>query len=308
MKNISLRVPVMLLCALVAPWGSVAAATDCGIATTLKGKDGVALPARKFSDGSIAVRAPLAVNPDGGAASYTVGDHGFTYIANGLARWRAGKREGCDAACSAAFKAAEAAGFKDGTDEFCVFAMEVGPIEPGRVTVPCAGGTVVGNGKGRPLPGERLKSIAGVQVQAYRSTTSLQHLVDGKPRHLDAEALPLAVSPGAELLGRVLWVGGAGMHASHALVGDAGPAFGEGSIALHQLLRAGAVTPQKPGPIPVASRCSAAETSLREPFQSRPNGGAGLLTLLPASNSPVINAGSNPTGALYDERLYKGLK
>lgn len=55
------------------------------------------------------------------------------------------------------------------------------------------------------------------------------------------------------------------------MIGDTGPAFGEGSIALHQLLRYGMVAPQKPGPIPRKSRCNPGESALQAPFLSRPN-------------------------------------
>lgn len=229
------------------------------------------LSARLFADGSIAVRAPLAVNPDGGAASYTVGDHGFTYIANGLALWRNGRRQACDGACVQAFRAAEAAGFAAGTAEFCVFAMAVEPLSPGQATAPCTGGQVVGNGKGRPRRGPELETVGGGRVTPYLSTTSLQHLVAGRAVALDAESLPVAVTPRADLLGQLVWVGGAGRRASVALLGDVGPAFGEGSIALHQLLRTGTVTRQRPGPIPLAARCGAEELALAPPFQSRPD-------------------------------------
>jgi hypothetical protein len=245
---------------------------DCGEPISLKGKDGD-LQARLFGDGSIGVRAPLAVNPDGGPPSYTVGDHGFTYIANGLTRWRNGARQRCDSACTASFKAAERAGFAAGTDEFCVYAMEVEALQPGEARVPCTGGFVVGNGKGRPVHGAMLDTVADGKVQAYVSTTSLRHLVDGKPTYLSSEALPIAVTPRAELLGKVVWVGGGGMMGTFALIGDVGPAFGEGSIALHQLLRTGRVTAQRPGPIPRDKRCLPAEIALRAPFESRPDGG-----------------------------------
>ena len=254
----------------------VGAAESCGKPGTIKGKKGddfIELKTRVFADGSIAVRAPLAVNPDGGPGSYTVGNHGFTYIANGLARWRNGAREKCDSACSDSFKAAEKAGFAKGTDEFCVFAMTVEPVEPGKAKVQCTRGEVVGNGKGQLALGEVLPAIGGSTVQAYTSTTSLQHLVGGKGVYLNSETLPIAVTPSADLLGRAVWVSGAGMTATFAVVGDAGPAFGEGSIALHQLLRRGAVARQSVGPIPVDKRCQAGETGLTAPFQSRPDGG-----------------------------------
>lgn len=37
-----------------------------------------------FRDEAILMRTGLAVNPDGAAASYTPGDHGYTYVSNGV--------------------------------------------------------------------------------------------------------------------------------------------------------------------------------------------------------------------------------
>lgn len=250
-----------------------ALAGDCGVAGTLKGKDGAVLATRVFDDGSIAVRAPLAVNPDGSAASYTVGDHGYTYIANGLAAWTDGRRRPCDAGCMARFKAAEAAGFAAGTAEFCVFAMEVAPPEGGRLEK-CTGGHVVGNGKGSLVRGEPIESLDDEKAVPYRSMTTLRHPVEGKASYLDASRVPVAVAPGKDLIGRVVWVGGRDLHGTYAVIGDIGPAFGEGSIALHQLLTYGELKSQPPGPIPVARRCTAVETDLPRPFLSRPAGGS----------------------------------
>ncbi|MGE4049561.1 MAG: hypothetical protein AB7F38_00725 [Piscinibacter sp.] len=253
--------------------GGIAGATDCGTQVAMKGKDGKMLRARQFDDGSIVVRAPLAVNPDGGPASYTVGDHGFTYMANGLDAWRNGKRETCDGTCTRAFKVAEAAGFAAGTAEFCVFGMEVEPLKPNQERTLCPAGAVVGNGRGRLVLGEMLQTVGSGNVQAYRSTTSLQHIVSGQRRYLNSETIPIAVTPRVDLLGHIVWVGGAGMHGTYAIVGDKGPAFGEGSIALHQLVREGSVTSQQPGPIPAAKRCIDGEMALKPPFESRPDGG-----------------------------------
>jgi hypothetical protein len=101
----------------------------------------------------------------------------------------------------------------------------------------------------------------------------LQHIVSGQRRYLNSETLPIAVTPRVDLLGHVVWVGGSGMHGTYAILGDKGPAFGEGSIALHQLVREGSVTPQRPGPIPAAKRCIDGELALKPPFESRPDGG-----------------------------------
>lgn len=262
--------------AVLAFTSALAAGDDCGTPGMLKGKQGdatIALKTRVFTDGSIAVRAPLAVNPDGGPGSYTVGDHGFTYIANGLAQWRNGVRETCDGACMSSFRAAEKVGFAKGSDEFCVFAMTVEALEPGQQKTACKNGGVIGNGKGRLALGELLDTISGGKVQAYASTTSLQHLPSGKKAYLNSETLPIVVTPRTDLLGKVVWVGGKDMTGTFAVIGDQGPAFGEGSIALHQILRRGGVSHQNSGPVPADQRCQAGETNLLAPFQSRPDGG-----------------------------------
>jgi len=236
----------------------------------------VQAPTRVFDDGSIAVRARLAVNPDGGAASYSVGDHGFTYVANGMGRWTAHLNMDCDSGCGAEFVAAERKGFGPGTDTFCVFAIEVEPFQSGQTVQSCgAGRAVIGNGVGRPRRGAELEAVAEGKTQAYLSTTSLKHMVNGQAQYLDSESLAIAVSPSSVLLGKVVWVGGGKYKPTLALIGDTGPAFGEGSIAMHQMLRYGEVSHQKPGPIPLAGRCGPEELALKAPFQSRPDGGKG---------------------------------
>ena len=252
-----------------------ASTTDCGIEGTITVKSGdseVQAKTRVFKDGSIAVRAPLAVNPDGGPGSYTVGDHGFTYIANGISRWVNGSRVKCDSSCVAAFKRAESMGFVLGTEKFCVFAMEVEPMKAGQKLTSCGPGkSFVGDGLGRPKLGEILETATGANIQAYASTTSLRHFVGGKAVYLNAEKLPVAVAPAANLLGKVVWVGGKDLKNTFAVIGDTGPAFGEGSIAMHQLLHHGSIKAQKPGPIPKEQRCQSGEMELSAPYESRPD-------------------------------------
>lgn len=254
---------------------SVSGAEDCGIPgkITVKNSEGKKVKAstREFADGSIAVRARLAVNPDGGPASYTVGDHGFTYLHNGMSRWNGNQTQSCDATCAEEFAQAAKADFGPGTPMFCVFGMEVEALTPEQSPKSCQTGYLAGNGIGRPTMGALLETVTGEKIQAYFSATSLRHMVDGKARYLDAELLPVAVTPTKDLLGKVVWIGGAGYKPTWAVLGDSGPAFGEGSIALHQLLRYGKVSPQKPGPIPVAKRCGPEELNLKAPFVSKPD-------------------------------------
>src|SRR5262249_18404552 len=144
-----------------------AGAEDCGKpgAITVKSADGTRLvqaATRVFDDGSIAVRARLAVNPDGGAASYTAGDHGFTYIANGMGRWNGRASSSCDSGCGAEFASAERGGFSPGTPAFCVFAIEVEPFAAGQSVKSCGSGkSVVGNGLGKPKLGAVLETVTG---------------------------------------------------------------------------------------------------------------------------------------------------
>ena len=276
---------------------------DCGSpgTMTVKTADGsgtTKTATRVFADGSVAVRARLAVNPDGGAASYTVGDAGFTYIANGLDRWSGGKTTSCQAGgCRPDFLKAEQMGFGPGSPAFCVYAIEVDPFTEGGSRTACGPGKwVVGNGLGKPKPGPVVEGLSGQPVQTYRSMTSVTHRVDGETRYLDAEALPIAVAPAREYLGKLVWVGGAGFTPTLALIGDRGPAFGEGSIALHQLLRTATVTRQKPGPIPRDQRCGPGELGLKPPFVSRPGGGS----------ADRCRPGRTPTTS-SDVRAYQGI-
>lgn len=295
-------VTVSVVSGLMVVSGFAAGAQDCGKPGTITvkspdGKSKVQAPTRVFSDGSIAVRARLAVNPDGGAASYTVGDHGFTYAANGMGRWSAHLSTACDSDCGKDFVTAERKGFAAGTDTFCVFAMEVEALASGQAVQSCGGGrALIGDGLGRPKQGAELAAVSGGKTQAYLSTTSLKHMVLGQAKYLDSESLAIAVSPSPTLLGKVVWVGGGKYKPTLALIGDTGPAFGEGSIAMHQMLRYGEVSQQKPGPIPVAGRCGPEELALRPPFQSRPDGGKG----------DACRTGHKPS-SLSDIRAYTGI-
>jgi hypothetical protein len=284
---------------------------DCGVPGTLRLKraDGQGYAngtTRVFKDGSVVVRARLAVNPDGGPSSYTAGDHGFTYLVNGMDRWTGFTRQSCqrDPSCRSDFlNKTEAQQFAPGTPAFCVYAFEVTPYKEGGALTPCGGGrSVIGNGQGKPKLGPLIESITGHTVQTYLSTTSLKHLVGGKPVYLNSETLPIAVTPDPKLLGNVVWIGGKGYQPTLALLGDVGPAFGEGSIALHQLLRTGSVNPQRPGPINIDKRCGPEERSLQEPFQSRPDGG--LKDACKAGRSPSTSSDIRAYSGITDSLSY----
>jgi hypothetical protein len=234
----------------------------------------------EFPGGAIAMRTALAVNPDGAAASYTPGDHGYTYIANGVNLRLAGgglltcSADGNGGRCRRDWLRAESLGFAAGSPEFCVFAMEVEPISPGAALASCGQGRVIaGGGKGRPKLGAPFPAVGGGTVRPYLSTTSLRHRVGGQTLYVDSATVPALVAPTSrpDLVGAIAWVR-FGTKDSFAIVGDTGPRFGEGSVALHQRLRSGSIGPAQPvGPIALALRCTAAETGLRPPFESRPD-------------------------------------
>lgn len=254
----------------------------------------------RLGDGSTMVTGGLNVNPDGTAASYVQGDHGFTYIANGLALWRSAQRLECkgDRAleCRTKFLEAEARSFGAGTSEFCAFALEVEPIAPAKSTVKCVRGQVLGNGKGRPRVGGDLETVQGGTTKSYASTTALNQLLSDKVAPVDSAAIPAIVVPTSspELVGNVAWVAYGG-RSTIAVVGDTGPAFGEGTIALHQLLRYGELRSQKLGPIARQDRCGDAEMALQAPFEARPD----------VKDDVCTRKGARAGGA--DIRAYKGI-
>ena len=237
-----------------------------------------------FPDASIAMSTGLAVNPDGAAASYAPGDRGYTYLNNGVNLIDDGKKVSCSAKgnggrCRRDWATAEAGAFGKGTPQFCVFAMEVEPVAAGAKKVLCEDPKkkryAVGDGKGRPVSGAPIATVSGGSVAPYVSTTTLTHTKGGRVVYVDSAALPGLVVPTTrgELVGAVAWVR-LGSRETFAIVNDTGPAFGEGSVALHQALRNGQIGPLQPiGPISVADRCGPAETGLRAPFLSRPDGG-----------------------------------
>lgn len=270
--NMSTRVRALAAAALSVAMMSgslpVSAATKCP-----KPVDGI----RTFTDGAILMKTELAVNPDGTAASYVPGDHGYTYLANGVNLIIKGKKQSCldhTSLCRQKWSEAEAADFGPGSPEFCVFALEAAPFKSGGSKSKCEGDRyVVGNGKGRPTLGRNVPAFDGTEVSTYLSTTSLRHTVDDKPTYVNSAAIPGLVVPRGKssLVGSLAWVRYGGKEA-FAIVNDTGPRFGEGSVALHQLLRYGEVLPSQPvGPISVDLRCTKAELELKAPFQSKPD-------------------------------------
>lgn len=230
--------------------------------------------------GAVAINTALAVNPDGTAASYTPGDHGYTYINNGVNLIQNGKKISCsikinNRLCREKWAKAEKGSFAAGTPEFCSFAIEVVQFGTGLPRVNCEGRKsrfILGNAKGRPAIGNKLTNVEGQTVVSYRSMTTLRHTINDAPSYVDSGVIPGLVVPTArhELVGAIAWVR-YGNRSSFAIVNDTGPAFGEGTIALHQVLGHASIPLAQPiGPIPLHMRCTMVET-LAKPFQSRPD-------------------------------------
>jgi hypothetical protein len=273
----------------------VAAPASCPASMDVGG-----LPGMKFADGSFGVVGPLAVNPDGTKASYTKGDHGFTYISNGMNRWN--PEVSClkkDSRCGDLFREAENGSFGPGTPEFCVYAIEVEPIPLSAKPTECGDGRrVIGNGKGRPRVGkDQLDTVGGGTTNYYVSMTHLNQPSDGATPYIDSATIPSIVVPkqNSELLGRVAYAAYQGKW-TFAVVADTGPSFGEGSIALHQFLHYGELrNVPKIGPISLKDRCGPDETGLEDPFKSYPD-----------ISGDLCSAKGRRQGAA-DIRAYKGI-
>lgn len=253
--------------------GSMAWAAPCPSKTSIGG-----FPGMRFEDESFAFRSPLNVNPDGAKASYTVGDHGYTYISNGMNRRSGSGWASCvneNKLCSSQFKEAEDKAFGPGSPEFCAFALEVEPIPPQTSTQECGDGRkIIGNGKGRPILGpDQLGTVEGGKTSYYKSMTHLNQQIDKKRLSVDSMIVPMIVVPASkkEMLGRIAYVTFQGK-STLAVVGDTGPDLGEGSIALHELLVYGALQDPPPiGPIKLADRCGPVEMKVKQPYAIRPD-------------------------------------
>jgi hypothetical protein len=257
---------------------------------------------------ALVMQTGLAVNPDGAAASYAPGDHGYTYISNGVNLIADGKKISCskkanNQLCTDRWKEAELGKFGPGTPEFCSFAIAVIALPGSPPPQTCEGKSyrfILGNGKGQPAPGYQVTNIEGQTVTTYLSTTTLMHRVGGEARYVDSSSLPGLVVPEArpDLVGSIAWVR-MGSRSTFAIVNDTGPAFGEATVALHEVLQYDTPPPPQPiGPIPLARRCSEVET-LRIPFVSRPDHGDKDLCRAarkPTSPSDIRAYGDIPGG------------
>jgi hypothetical protein len=179
----AMRITKFWMCVTFGLFTPLSHGQQCGTWMTVQGKAGL-LKARKFEDGSIALKTPLAVNPDGADLSYAKSDSGFTYINNGVAFRENGVWLRCDKVenskeCTKAIKDAESKDFIQGTAEFCVFGMTLEKIS-GNLPLENCGGEgrlIAGNGKGGPAALAPVKNTTGQMIIPYQSQTALKNQV-----------------------------------------------------------------------------------------------------------------------------------
>jgi hypothetical protein len=208
---------------------------------------------------AIIIKQDMRVNADGARTAYEVNDHGSSYLCDGLTARHQGKwitRRPCGALVSEAIELAtienDELHFAAAGPQLCIFGFHV---EGGQANVPGCSHVAVGGGHaGAKAP---LMSIqaSDTTLQYLVSSTSLRNRnVDVTERYIDSEQIPFIVVPGRWQYGQVSLRDYAYVYSptklnieqealnvprgSFAIVADTGPRgkFGEGSIALHQML------------------------------------------------------------------------
>lgn len=213
----------------------------------------------KVSAGIVALSSELRMNADGAPTAYDPGNNGISHFCNAFVAWDAARSQCLTAdhasdwvqKCRAAHDAALAQGFA-GEAKLCTFGIRAtGGERRGSFLV---GGKPVVQGPDEAAPGNYV-SPTGFTVPGASDP-------DRQSTYIDSTAIPYVVVPrtwaardtaqsGLGIKGLdLVYVqhpelnGGKG---AFAVVGDIGPAkeFGEGSIALYQMLRYGRVVGQK---------------------------------------------------------------
>lgn len=209
----------------------------------------------------------MRVNADGARRAYQVDNHGISYLCDGLTARHGSSfitRNPCASITSSAMKLAEVENnelhFSAEGPELCIFGFDV---VGGRKGVPgCRGGSVVGGGHSRAKAPLVLVPSSDVPLHYFVSMTALENKNDDvTKRWIDSERVPFIVIPSVWLysnirLGDYAYVYSPGElgikqeelrgpRGSYSIVADIGPRdkFGEGSIALHQMLVFGELRP-----------------------------------------------------------------
>lgn len=224
------------------------------------------------SDGNMVIKSIMTVDVDGAPSAYAKKNLGLDYIGNSI-DYYTDRNEwiDCGNSCVAKFLLDEKDWSKAGST-FCGFALEP-DRSAGKKLVPCnrGKGYTLGKGGTSPKEGTPFTGVDGSLIVPYVSTTTVKHRVGGAVVSVDSQTIPFIVTPGTGAkkvpLGTIVWVGGKGWYGQFAVVADIGPAFGEGSVALHQLLRDNAINKINPGYIKATDRCRKSE-QVSPPYRS----------------------------------------
>ena len=215
--------------------------------------------AYRFEGGYVAVIGEMRVDSDGSPVAYHPLNLGTTHLCNGLDPVIDGKRvrdkKRATSPCFAAVeKAIQAKWDPARSPEFFIYGF----------VAPTTGAKWGGPSGGKPIP---VQAVNDPAPGFFISTTARQvpgaAALPESQRYLNADAIPYVVVPtslvngGSLRRGGLAWVWNTAKgHTAPAVMGDVQSAFGEGSVALAQLVESGQLDPLSPamlngtGPVP----------------------------------------------------------
>ena len=215
--------------------------------------------AYRFDSGYVAVINEMRVDSDGSPLAYHPLNLGTTHLCNGLDPVINGnrvsdKRRATSPCFAAVEKAIQVEWDPVRSPEFFIYGF-VAPSTGRNWGGPSGGKSIPIQGAADPAPGFFISTTAS-QVPGAAGLPESR-------RYLNADAIPYVVVPAKLVTGGSLRHGGlawvwnpAKGHTSPAVVGDVQSAFGEGSVALAQLVESGQLNPLSPallkstGPVP----------------------------------------------------------
>jgi hypothetical protein len=304
-KLLKRSVPLLLCC-------SIAAAQTCPVFTPVTDVKLISPMDKifRFSGGIVAIVHAMAVDTDGSPFSYHPQDKGTSFLCDGLDPYSA-TTASCDStnksASSACFKQVRAAAAADwdrtASGPFCIYGFE-SPGSKAKGTTNLVWGGPFGTGSipvqtaSDPAPGFFISTTGFANPDASQPAHSQRHFIS-------ADTIPYVVVPG-KLIGpgkdfpskpTPAWAWSlATNNESSAVTGDVQSKFGEGSVALAQVLQTGAITP-------ITSEQLLTGSSIKPPFPYVSRGGAvrvsnaptGTIIFVYFSHSPAVPDVSVPT-------------
>jgi len=278
----------------------IGAPLSCG--TIERGKDGVhegkQYPTYTYTTNegrAVIVRQDMRVNADGARTAYELQNHGISYLCDGLTAREGSNwitRKPCGTLTANAIELAKIENdelhFSAQGPELCVFGFHV---IGGKTGVRGCSGSVVGGGHGgAKAPLVSVASPDGA-LQYFISMTSLANrTTDVTKRYIDSEQIPFIVIPGRWQhkqisLGDYAYIYSpseigvkqealTGPRGSFAIIADTGPRdkFGEGSIALHQMLAFGELRTAPAYQKTANGKRHPKHASIYHPYQDRGDG------------------------------------